>query len=94
MKRKPRVSPNGRITYFLDSDPHVVYRAYGPNDELLYIGMTCNLKARMRHHREYSVWTRYAVYLTEEWLPSRGDAYAAERLAILAENPKYNIARW
>lgn len=92
--REPKISANGRITYFLDSDPHVVYRAFAEDGSLLYIGLTCDLKGRMRWHRRYAEWMPRMARLTEEWHPNRAAAAGAEREAIWAERPECNQARY
>ena len=90
--REPKISPNGRITYYLDTDPHVVYRLYDSAGRLIYIGMTWDLTSRLRWHRRHlrGVWMR----CEEEWHANRREASRAERMAILRENPEFNVARY
>jgi predicted GIY-YIG superfamily endonuclease len=40
----------------LDSRPHVVYRMYGPERELLYVGITLNVEGRIQAHRDGKEW--------------------------------------
>lgn len=66
-----------------------VYRLYGADDTLLYIGSTFDPEKRFQAHRPKPWWplvTRHTV----EWHPSKDDAYAAEMAAIAAEGPAHN----
>jgi predicted GIY-YIG superfamily endonuclease len=68
-----------------------VYRLYGIDDTLIYIGSAYDPTQRFAQHERAPWWPHVARY-TEEWHPTRSAAYAAETAAIKAENPKYNIA--
>lgn len=67
-----------------------VYRCYGADGELLYIGATSDLARRLRD-RPRDHWWPDVARITEEWHPTAPSAFAAERLAITAEQPRYNI---
>lgn len=67
-----------------------LYRAYGADDVLLYLGVTDALKKRVAQHRRSSDWFPDAVRWTEEAYPERDAALTAERTAIATENPLYN----
>jgi hypothetical protein len=71
-----------------------VYRFYGADDELLYIGCSRNVSERIRVHMANQPWAGDIVRHTIDWYPSRAEAYVAEQQAILAESPRYNKARW
>lgn len=69
-----------------------VYRIYGINEELLYVGISMNLLGRMAKHRRREWWP-LARYMETEWFPDRESAKDAERSAIHHENPVYNVVR-
>lgn len=70
---------------------HALYRFFGADGALLYIGIALQPFARMgQHRREKSWWGEVATVAIEHHV-SRADALAAERLAIKAERPRYNV---
>lgn len=73
-------------------DTHVLYRFYDANSVLLYIGITNNPPARFRQHRGAKSWWDAVANIKLETCGSRDALLAAERAAIKAEKPKYNIA--
>lgn len=83
----------GRPQYYcnLVSRPHYLYRIYSA-DALLYVGVTVNPEGRMSKHRMRPWWPQVTEVKLQPGA-SREDALAAERQAIIAENPAYNIAR-
>jgi hypothetical protein len=68
-----------------------VYRCFGTDGQLLYIGTTGHLGRRLAAHAE-KIWFLEVRAITFEWHPDEESALAAERIAIHAEQPKYNIA--
>lgn len=68
---------------------HVVYRVYG-DAGLLYIGATSKFDGRMSFHRTRSPWWMDMTDVTIEEHPTRDAAFAAERDAILVEQPIFN----
>ncbi|HLK78281.1 MAG TPA: hypothetical protein VKU77_32105 [Streptosporangiaceae bacterium] len=58
---------------------------------LLYIGVTNGVPFRWNGHQAVQPWWDELRSLTVEWYPSREEALAAEKAAILAEQPKYNV---
>lgn len=72
-----------------------VYRFYGCDGSLLYVGMTSDVANRFISHRSLRPWwpsvdpakTRIA------WYDSRREAEAAETAAIVAEKPAHNVSR-
>jgi len=68
-----------------------VYRIRGEAEALLYIGMTNNPAIRWNGHQLVQPWWDELRTLTVEWYDSRPEAAEAERLAVLAEQPKYNL---
>lgn len=67
-----------------------LYRCFDVNDDLLYIGISKNPKARWEQHRKTSAWWGRVVTRTVEWFDSREDAARAERTAIRTEGPQHN----
>lgn len=68
-----------------------VYRIRGEADLLLYIGMTNGPSVRWNAHQLVQPWWDELRTVTVEWYDSRPEADAAEKAAILAEQPKYNL---
>lgn len=71
--------------------PTELYRLYDADDQLLYIGITCNKAARWDRHRSRSPWWKLVARKDLTSYPDRSAALTAEREAILAENPIHNI---
>ena len=71
---------------------HYVYRIWSVDDELLYVGVTKNLAARMAaHHKtKRDVW-HDAAYLTYVEYPDGDAALEVERIALRTENPLWNV---
>ena len=69
-----------------------VYRLFNESDELLYVGITKNTKARFTQHSKDKPW--WAEVETSRVVQFRtlALALAEESTAILWEQPKYNLA--
>lgn len=67
-----------------------VYRLWGPNGRLLYVGATRALSKRLRAHQRK--WGDLIVETTWEVHPDAASMLAAERKAIQEELPALNIA--
>ena len=76
-----------------DEAPHALYRAYGVDDLLLYVGITLNPGSRLPTHREQAAWWKRIVRIEIEWHFSRSEAVDAENAAIATEGPVYNKRR-
>ena len=76
----------------VDGTPHIMYRLYSAEDELLYIGITMNFPARINQHKNDKFWWEEVSTIRLERHRSRNALRAAEREAILAERPTYNLA--
>lgn len=72
-------------------EPTALYRVYGDADRLLYIGISKDFGIRWNQHARVQPWWGDKKRLTVDWCDSRDAAEAAERAAIKAEKPKYNI---
>lgn len=69
-----------------------LYRLWGADDELLYIGISYSAVARMSGHRADKPWWTEVVKITVETVRcTREGILAIERDAILSEQPKYNV---
>lgn len=70
----------------------VLYRLYGENDVLLYVGISGRWLTRMKQHSKDKPWFDDVASVRIERFCSKSEALAAERAAIHAEHPKHNIA--
>lgn len=68
-----------------------LYRIYGEADVLLYIGITNCIPVRWNGHQAVQPWWDEIRSLAIDWRESRQEAAEAERAAIQAEQPKYNV---
>ena len=66
-----------------------LYRFYGDDDALLYVGMSQCPYRRAKTHGGAG-WYFDVRYMEVEWLDSRADAHTAERIAIDRERPRHN----
>lgn len=68
-----------------------LYRHFGKDGELLYIGISYNPFARLSQHELSSSWASLTASMTIEYFESREDALLAEKHAIINDKPIYNI---
>lgn len=68
-----------------------IYRAYSESGALLYIGVTRNLKNRIKLHTYRSIWFFRVKTITYEVIRKRFYPDMAEVFAIWKENPIFNI---
>jgi hypothetical protein len=73
------------------SDVTVLYRFYGGDGRLLYIGITGSVMTRLSQHRATKTWFRLVTSATFEHFDTREAAAAAEIRAIVDECPERNI---
>lgn len=73
------------------AEMQAVYRCFGAQGQLLYVGVTGNLGRRLADHAQKS-WFPLVSGITLTWYPDRESAEAAESLAIYIERPRYNVA--
>lgn len=69
---------------------NVVYRLWGEEGDLLYVGVTAHLRERMWSHQAHKPWWDEVAAITVERHESRQDAERAEAKAILEEVPGKN----
>lgn len=70
--------------------PHTLYRAYGRDDLLLYVGVTHEIEQRFKFHRSTSPWWTVCVAVTTEQWPDKASGLCAEAVAIKTESPLFN----
>jgi hypothetical protein len=75
---------------FSDVYRQAVYRCFGGDGRVLYIGTTGRLGRRLAAHAE-KIWFLEVCGITLEWYPDEKSATIAERRAIRIEQPKYNL---
>ncbi|MEV2239587.1 hypothetical protein [Micromonospora sp. NPDC049891] len=71
--------------------PTALYFWYDATDVLLYIGITGDLATRQTSHAKRSSWAEFADHSKIRRFPSRAGAEAAEKAAIEAERPLFNV---
>lgn len=74
------------------NDTTSLYRHYDEAGELLYVGISIDAIARFKQHADSRKdWVNSIASVKIQKFETRAEALAAEKLAILTENPKYNI---
>lgn len=71
--------------------PYSLYRLYGDEDTLLYVGMSMNLPGRLTNHRVQKPWWTLVRHITVEHFETKAAVLTAEREAIQSEQPIWNI---
>lgn len=85
--------PERRLTaQDVDRVPTQLYRHFGKDGELLYVGVSLSAVARLSAHGAVSPWFRDIVRVDVEIFPTRAEALLAEKRAIQTENPLHNKA--
>lgn len=74
----------------LNLSPTAMYRHYDIDGDLLYIGISVDLKSRDALHLVQSPWRKYSVRTEIVWFENRNIALEAERDAIRLEGPIFN----
>ena len=75
------------------SRPHSLYRFYGDDGALLYVGISANPAARFARHSDDKAWWEEVRGIGMEPYPDRDSVLAAEARAIEVERPRYNLQR-
>jgi hypothetical protein len=68
-----------------------LYRHFAADGRLLYVGISVNVIWRIGTHQERSHWFRSISRIEIEHFDSRDAALAAEKTAIRAEKPLFNV---
>lgn len=77
------------------SNPCSLYRCYGADDSLLYIGITGQGAGRFAGHSEEARWWPLLVRVEVEHFDTREEALEAERIAIRSGRPRFNkVHNW
>lgn len=74
----------------LDERPTALYRFYDADGDLLYLGITHDLKIRWTTHRLQQAWWHLVARKTVEWHDDRASALEAEAVATKAERPRFD----
>jgi excinuclease UvrABC nuclease subunit len=68
-----------------------LYRHYGKDGTLLYVGVSLSAFQRLAQHRTNAHWFEQITRVEMETFSTRQQALNAERIAIINENPLFNI---
>lgn len=83
----PKTSP------FIENREHFVYRLFDADDQLLYVGLTYDLKKRLQQHRRKAKWWHSAAHGTAVLYPGLFAARRAETIALQTEGPAFNVLK-
>lgn len=75
----------------MGGNKHALYRFYGEDGKLLYIGITNDPGRRFAEHTKEKHWWTRIRNISVDWYKSRGAVLAAEKRAIGTESPLYNV---
>src|SRR6185437_15528975 len=73
----------------ITGEPTALYKLYGTDGNLLYVGITRNITERLSKHAARSWWPQ-VTRKTMTWYGTRPEAKAAESLLIAVEQPPHN----
>ncbi|QGJ90324.1 G-I-Y-Y-I-G endonuclease [Mycobacterium phage Chuckly] len=76
----------------MSDKPHILYRFYNAEDDLLYIGITNNPRSRFNQHHADKAWFKSVARSTMQHFATRAELETAEVAAIQSEMPRYNVA--
>lgn len=68
-----------------------LYRHFDASNRLLYVGISLSAVSRLKQHTMDKEWAGDIVTVTVEQYETRQEALDAERSAIIAEKPLWNI---
>lgn len=69
-----------------------LYRLYGSENQLLYVGISVNPQRRLREHKSAAPWAKEVHRMEQGSYPLYDDMAATmEHQTILSERPKYNL---
>jgi predicted GIY-YIG superfamily endonuclease len=71
--------------------PHALYRFFGADGTLLYVGITNNPSRRFSQHGVQREWWLEVETIRMERHPDRESVLLAEKRAIQEERPRYNV---
>lgn len=70
-----------------------LYRHFNRDGDLLYVGVSLSAIQRLGQHAEHSHWYSSISRVEIENFETREEVLAAERRAIIEENPRHNLKR-
>jgi predicted GIY-YIG superfamily endonuclease len=74
--------------------PCAVYRCYDAEEQLLYVGISADLRERFRQHNGHGAhWIPFMVRVDLTWHPDRETAADVERSLIDGLRPLFNKSR-
>ena len=68
-----------------------LYRHFGEDGTLLYVGVSLSAMQRLMQHRSHAHWFEQIKRIEVERFATRQQAFAAERAAVINEKPAFNI---
>jgi predicted GIY-YIG superfamily endonuclease len=68
-----------------------LYRLYGADDQLLYIGVSASPRKRRMQHRLFTRWGRSVTRMDVDPACDLAAALAAEKVAVRTEQPEHNV---
>ncbi|AXH49046.1 G-I-Y Y-I-G endonuclease [Gordonia phage Ecliptus] len=71
--------------------PHDLYKVYDDTGELLYVGVTVDVKTRLKGHRRYAAWYERVGHIKVWVYPDRMSALDEEARCIAEEHPQHNV---
>ncbi len=86
------LAPPASLAVEVTGEPTSVYRLYGYDGALLYVGITANLAQRWADHANSKPWWPEVTRKTVVLYGSRREAELAEGRAIRSESPVHNKA--
>lgn len=72
-------------------DNYIVYKYFGEDNVLLYVGITCDMRRRLLEHKLYDRWFKEVTNIEVSTYLSRNESHIYEIYYISNEKPKYNI---
>ncbi len=73
--------------------PCSLYRHFSADGALLYVGVSLSALRRLGQHADNAHWFSRIARVEIQHFATRAEALAAERAAILSENPAHNLMR-
>ena len=73
-----------------DARPTTVYQFFNADDELIYVGITYDFKARLSVHKWRKAWWPEVARIETRDYPTRFDAQVVEHHLMRAHLPKHN----
>ncbi len=74
-----------------DNTETTLYWLWNIDDDLLYVGVTVDLKRRFAQHEKVQRWWGDVARCEVEAFSTRTSAFAAERNAVATEHPRHNL---